>query len=421
MTAAEVSLAGHRVVSGSIELPAYGLWAADVMLADDEPLPASAPLVVGDLTLQSYAYRSYAFAGNRKSRLVGGFSGGWMRSVGALEYVNPPGLTLSLVLSDMASTVGERVNVVTDQTFGSFFFRRGTGASKRALDQLVGRTWWIDPTGVVQVGAVRSALAISSAFTVNDYVGAEGRAIISTESPSDWMPGRTWTSPAVTTPQTISSVRHSVADGKLRTEVLGAGPEGDRMIGPLAELVEDLAPDPTYSGVWEYAVQDTDGKVVSCNPTTATVLAAPFPLPTHVTGVVMRPGLPGCSVKPGVGSLVYVTFANGDPSRPLILSYDTNSAQSVGFDCGTGTAEHMMTSEAVLGLMGTMLTALAPSLTSPSPPDTVLAAAVAAAESQNLASALPTSYAALLVALALKSGDTGGTVPNLGCKNIRGG
>ena len=43
MTTAEVSLAGDRVVSGSIEIPAYGLWAADVVLADDSTLPASAP------------------------------------------------------------------------------------------------------------------------------------------------------------------------------------------------------------------------------------------------------------------------------------------------------------------------------------------------------------------------------------------
>ena len=336
MSGAEVSLAGYRVVSGSIEIPAYGLWAADVVMADDSPLPSSAPLVLGDLTLQSFAYRTYAYAGTRRSRLVGGF-GGWMQTVQPQEWVNPPGLSLSLVLKDLAALVGEKVNVATDQIFGSFFFRR-LGAAKRVLDRLVGSTWWIDTSGVVQVGATRSALPISTGFTVNDYDGSTGRAVISTENPSDWMPGRTWSSPAVTTTQTISSVRHAIVDGTLRTEVLAVGPESaDRMIGPLRELVEDLAPDATYYGSWEYAVQSTDGINTSCKPTATAVLAAPFPLPTHVTGVVMRPGLPGCKVKPAIGSLCYVTFANGDPSRPMIVSYDSTPAQSLGIN---GTSPH---------------------------------------------------------------------------------
>ena len=420
MSSAEVSLAGDRIVSGSIEIPAYGLWAADVVLADDTTLPASAPLVLGDLTLQSYAYRTFAYAGSRRSRLVGGY-GGWMQTVQPQEWANPPGLTLSLVLNDLAALIGEKVNVGADQVFGSFLFTR-LGAAKRVLDRLVGRTWWIDPSGTVQVGVARSSAVISSAFTLNEFDGATGRAVISTENPSDWMPGRTWTAPTVTVPQTVSSVRHSVVDGALRTEALSVGPESaDRMIAPLRELVEDLAPDAVYYGTWEYAVQDTDGTFVSCKPTASAVLAAPFPLPQHVTGVVMRPGLPGCKVKPGIGSYVYVAFANGDPSRPLITTYDSNAAQSVGFDCGTGTAEHLMTSEAVLGLLGTMLTALAPNFTSAPVPDTVLATAVAAAATQNIGTSLSTSYAALLAALALKTGDTGGTVPNLGCKNIRGG
>lgn len=333
---AEVSLNGSRIVSGSIEIPQYGLWAADVMMADDSQLPSSGPLVLGDLTLQSFAFRTFAFAGARKSRLVGGFAGGWMQPVAAQEYANPAGLTLSLVLSDLAAAIGEKVKVVTDQTFGAFFFRKGTGPSKHALDQLVGRTWWVDPvSGVVQVGATRRSDAIASNFTVNDYDGTAGRAVISTENPSDWMPGRTWTTPTVTATQTISAVRHAIVDGKLRTEVLTAGPESDRFIGPIREMIEDLAPEPTYHGLWEYAVQTTDGTVVDCSPTQSSILAAPFPLPQHVTGVVMRFGIPGAKCKPTVGSSVFVMFANGDPSLPRILGYDTTDAQSITLQSGS--------------------------------------------------------------------------------------
>ena len=420
MTTAEVSLAGDRVVSGSIEIPAYGLWAADVVLADDTTLPASAPLVLGDLTLQSYAYRTFAYAGSRRSRLVGGYAGGWMQTVQPQQWANPPGLMLSLVLNDLAALIGEKVNVGDDQVFGSFLFTR-LGAAKRILDRLVGRTWWIDPAGTVQVGVARSSAAISSAFTLNEFDGATGRAVISTENPSDWMPGRTWTAPTVTVPQTVSSVRHSVVDGTLRTEALSVGPElADRMIAPLRELVEDLAPDAVYYGTWEYAVQDTDGTYVSCKPTASAVLAAPFPLPQHVTGVVMRPGLPGCKVKPGVGSLVYVAFANGDPSRPLISSYDSNAAQSVGFNCGTGTAEHLATVEGVCN----MLTAAGFLIMVAGNPTPATDALLGPLLTPAAASSIPITAAAIAATLASKTGDTvivPGDTPNLGCKNIRGG
>jgi hypothetical protein len=336
----EVSLNGDRVVSGSVEIPAYGLWAADVMMADDAQLPASGPLILGDLTMQSYAYRTYAYAGTRKSRLVGGFAGGWMRSVAAQQYANSQGLTLSLVLGDLATANGERVKVASDQTFGQFFFRKGAGPSKKVLDQIVGRSaWWVDPTsGVVQVGATRNAAIISSAFTVNEYDGSTGRAVVSTENPSDWMPGRTWSAPQVPDVQTIASVRHAIVDGKLRTEVLSNTPDPDRLVGPLRELVEDLAPDTTYAGLWEYAVQNVNGGTIDALATTESVLAAPFSLPQHVTGVPMRAGIAGIACKPAVGSMCYVAFANGDPSKPVIVAFDTTTAQSITMQAGTQSA-----------------------------------------------------------------------------------
>ena len=427
MSGPYASLGGVPVTRASVEIPAYGLWAADVMLPQPDAIAPSAKLVIGDLTMQSYAYRTYAYTNSRKSRLVGGLSGGWMQSAPAQQYANPPGLTLSLVLNDLAALIGEKVQITNDQAFGSFFFRKGTGPAKKVLDQLVGpRGWWVDTTGTVQVGATRSAQPITSAFTVNEFDGATGRAVISTETPSDWMPGRTWTAPTVTTTQTVSSVRHAIDEsGVLRTEVLSAGPEvDDRLIAPLRDLVESLAPDVTYSGVWEYAVQDTNGTTVSCSPTASSILAAPFPLPQHVTGVTMRPGVAGTSMKPAKGSIVYLAFANGDPSRPVILAYDTTGAQSVGFNAGTGTAEHVMTTEATVNVLLALVTGLAPNFTSPPVTDTVLAAALTAASTQNIGATGPLSTAAMLAALAAKrvaGGDLGGLEPSVGCPNIGGG
>lgn len=335
----EVSFNGNRIVSGSVEIPAYGLWAADITMATDAQLSASGPLVIGDLSLQAAVYRQASFAGTRRLRLVGGFTGGWLESPSAQEYQNPAGLTRSLVLNDLAAAVGEKVNVVTDATFGAFFFRKGTGASKKVLDQLVGRTgWWIDPTsGIAQVGATRRSSLISSTFTVNSYDGNTGNAVISTETPSDWIPGRTWSSPTVTTTQTIGAVHHAIVDGKLRTEALGTFPNADPVIGPLRDVIADLSPDIVFSGTWEYAVQNVNAsaQTLDCLPTASSVLAAPFPLPQHVTGVPMLVGVAGTIHTPTVGSIVLLAFANGDPSKPRIVGYDGTFCPSVKINGGS--------------------------------------------------------------------------------------
>lgn len=342
MTGEMFTFAGSRVYRGSVTIPAYGLWAGDLYFADDATLPSSAPLVLGDLTMPAHVYRTRAFAGHRNSRVVGGLAGGWMLPVTAQEYANPPGLTLSLVLGDLAASVGERVTITGDHAFGAFFFRRA-GPAKRVLDQLAGPTgWWLDPTtGVVQVGATRRSDPISTAFTVHDFNGETGRATISTENPADWMPGRTWTAPTVTDPQTISTVWHTIDEaGTMRTTVLSAGPEtaDDRLMAPLRDLVESLAPDVVYAGIWEYVVQATDGKTIDAHPSTSAVLTAPFPLPQHVTGIPMRPGVAGCAMSPAVGSTVLVAFANGDPSRPRIIGYDSTAATSINVNPGGSSA-----------------------------------------------------------------------------------
>ena len=184
--------------------------------------------------------------------------------------------------------------------------------------------------------ATRNAAAITSAFTVNEYDGTTGRAVVSTEDPASWIPGRTWTSPTVTAPQTIGSTRHSIVDGKLRTEVLGNSPESDPVIGPLSAMIQDLAPDCTYAACWEYSVVSVNAgaQTIDCSPTSTAVLSAPFPLPAHVTGVPMVVGVAGTVHTPAEGSVVLLCFANSDPSKPRIVAYDGTQCSSVKLNGG---------------------------------------------------------------------------------------
>lgn len=328
------SLNGDRLVSGSIEIPFYGAWTADVVLSSADNIPSQCTLTLADMTLQGFAYRTAAFSGSRSARLVGGH-GGWMKAVGAQSYYNPGGVLLSLVLGDLANAVGEKVQIAGDSAIGNYFVREACTppdkAAIRILKQLAGANWWIDPKGVTQVGATRGGSAITTNFLIEEYSGSRGRFVVATENPADWMPGRVFSNAVVTSPQTISAVRHTFdAEGVLRTEALTESPT-DRLVGPLQQLVREMLPSTTFANLYEYTVQGTDGVTVDCQPT------AFVPVPQHMIKIPMRGGIPGCTGKPAQGARVYVAFANGDPTKPLIVAYDGTTAQQVNLN-GAGPA-----------------------------------------------------------------------------------
>lgn len=212
------ALNGRRIISGSVTFPYYGAWVADVTLSVSDTIPTLSTLTLEDLTLSCAVYRQFSFAGSRSARLVGGF-GGWRKQIPAQAYQNSGGIKASLLLGDAASLVGEKVNVVSDQTVGSIFVREAAPA-QRLLRQVAGSIWWIDAKGTTQVGP-RSGSAIISSFTVITWSGAKGKFEIATEKLSDWMPGQTFTSPTVTATQTIGSTTIAIDnDGQLRLTVL---------------------------------------------------------------------------------------------------------------------------------------------------------------------------------------------------------
>lgn len=230
------SLNGQRIVSAEITIPWYGAWVADVVLPVPTAIPSGIlPLVFADVTLMGTVYRQSSFAGSRSARLVGGF-GGWLKTISARAYQNPIGVPLSMVFGDAAGECGEVIATasqiaIAGQTVGAFFTRQ-SAPGVRVLNQLT-NVWWIDSTGKTQVidrttvsytGTLNDSAhlgAIGSAFSTIEWSGGKGRFTVASEVLSDWMPGRTFTDPNVTTPQTISLVVHTLKDdGHARTEVL---------------------------------------------------------------------------------------------------------------------------------------------------------------------------------------------------------
>jgi len=220
MTGHYVSFENNRITECKLELPIYGAWVADVAFATDAAVPASGTLTVNDLALKgSVLPVGTSFAGALRARIVGG-GAGWGKVIPGQAYANPAGISLSLILGDVARAVGETVNVASNVQVGLAYIRESAPAS-RVLRQLAGGSWWVDAAGVTQVGPRTNTSPIISLFQVITYDGATRMADVATEVLADWTPGRTFSAPVLGATLTIAAVYHRIGnDGVGRIQVL---------------------------------------------------------------------------------------------------------------------------------------------------------------------------------------------------------
>lgn len=208
---------GIRVTAASVLIPYYGAPVADVTFPTAVTLTAPVTLTAANLTLTFGILRQRSFAGGATARLVAGI--GWGRDVPSKAYSNPAGVPLSMVLRDVAREAGESVSLGTDRMVGLFYVRQ-KGPATRVLEQLGGASWYVDGSGVTQVRD-RVPSAITSAATVQDYMGGMGWLTVATEDLASWLPAATFSSNTVTTPIQVSATRiHTDNEGTLRLEVL---------------------------------------------------------------------------------------------------------------------------------------------------------------------------------------------------------
>lgn len=99
----------------------------------------------------------------------------------------------------------------------------------------------------------------------------------------------------------------------------------DRLREAIATIVRREVAELEFFGVYEYAVQATDGnastpsKTVDANPTaTATSGGRKLNLPNVTKVPIMLP----YGVTPPVGALCTIEFLNGDPARPQVRSFN---------------------------------------------------------------------------------------------------
>jgi len=213
------ALNGVPISTGNVVIPAVGIWHADLVLADNGDTPTAGRLVIllGGATLSATAIRATAFAGRTELRVVGG-AAAWRNTVAPKAY-GPT--SAAAVISDTAATAGELVNPSPLASSMIPAYLRTMDRASKVLQDLAPDTWWMDFSGTMQFGP-RPSLPIGSQFDALSVRGAPGRYSIATNTPGDWLPGATFTGPTIASAVTISRVRHVVAPGSLRTEVMAA-------------------------------------------------------------------------------------------------------------------------------------------------------------------------------------------------------
>lgn len=211
------TLSDVRIISGSVSIPTYGLWAGDVTVASEEPVQDQTTLVLGNLSLVCHVYRKAIFAGTQVCRLVAGY-GGWRTVIPAKQYQLFGGVPKSMVLVDAALECGEKIAITGVDIVGDAWVRENAQASRQL--RLLADNWYCDPAGVTQIKAWPTT-TVRSDFQVIDQDGGAGIVTVATEDYAAWLPGCQFTSPFTQGTLTNGGVSYRFDnDGTFRLQVM---------------------------------------------------------------------------------------------------------------------------------------------------------------------------------------------------------
>ena len=202
------------IMRGQVTIPAYGIWHADLWLDREVALSGQVRLALADISALATVVRVIGFLGQTGVRIVGGY-GGWRTSVPGLQYAAATGLSLRTVLAHTAADVGELVDAA-DTAIGTAYVR-AVGPASRVLQSLIPGAWYVGFDGVTYA-APRPAGVVANRYMTMDVSQPASAYTVATDSPGEWLPGRTFTGPS--TSGVISRVQHMIENATLRTQVL---------------------------------------------------------------------------------------------------------------------------------------------------------------------------------------------------------
>lgn len=299
------SLAGGTVSRVRVQVPAWGVWWADVDLTSEVELARgdAETLSLADVTLTGTVVDGGAADGRAAYRIAGG-AGGWGQTVEERGYLNDAGVSADTVVGDVAREVGETVEGVTGQL--SRHYTRAAEPASAVLHRLYPRGWYVDFAGVTQIGQRATTEYEGTATRTRRAPGSGVIELVTTEI-ATLVPGVT-----VDGSDPATDVEYVLDAGRLTVRVY-AGTRPARRLEAWARIVEALDPHRRYRGVYEYRVVSETSSRLNLQ-----VVRAATGLPDLRRVPVCGPYGVRSTVTPG--ALVKVAFTDNDPARPFIIA-----------------------------------------------------------------------------------------------------
>jgi hypothetical protein len=311
------TLAGYRVTSARLQIPAWGVGWAEVSLDEEATLSGRVELVVADLTWSGTVVSGGPSGGRSQYRLVGG-AGGWGRKLAAKGYANDVGVKVSTVAQDAAQEAGETlVGDVPTSSLGPAW-TRCEGQAARTMEAVAPRGWYVDEAGDTRIGR-RAPVELAVDATLGPPDLSVGRRVVSADAIATILPG------VVIEGREVVDVLHEIGGGKgIRSTVWWGLGTADRSVeDAFIAYVMRLLPWVAYARAVEYRVVTQSGDRFALQPVLSS-LGMP-----DLDAVPARPGIPGVRADVALGSRVVVQWVNADPARPYVAAYE--DAESDGF------------------------------------------------------------------------------------------
>lgn len=320
------TLNGNDVIACTLNEPRIGVWNATVDVDSDKAITGKVTLVIDGVEWVGTVIKGDLHAGRVHAQIVGGVG----KLAKSLDVKHYRGATFGSVVSDLMRETGETLSSTTDARVHSHAVSRWTrplGKASVALKQVADEllfTWRVLRDGTVWLGTDKW----EEAKSVHDEISrAPGRdtASIAPDAPHI-QPGQTFEG------KRVSRVVTSIQEGHgLRQELqFESAAGGSRVAEDLAAIIDlQTGSKIDYSRLYPSRVvrQAGDGSL-------EILPDAPNLRGNGLTGVPLRTGIPGVSVKVPPGGKVLLYFESGDPKLPSCALWPSGeSVLSVELTC----------------------------------------------------------------------------------------
>lgn len=318
------------VLNVRLLIPWRGVWIAecDLDLGSDAPMPTgkqSLTVGTGKMIGTIDPKGTGRFGEKATARLVAG-GAGWDNLIGNFHFHNdaPNGVSSAQVLAATAADCGESVVDPTPIFYGPDYVR----VSGPAAWVLEGRQYYVGADGVTQV-APWPTIVVGTDVDVLERDPIQRRLVLAADEVV-W-PGTVITDIRFGT-LTVRDVEQTFhASGGSRCAIYSADAQITR-IGAALRSVGTTFSGVQWLKVYTYRVvkQGVDGRVQL--QAVNKIDGVPDTLPLSVWA-----GIPGLTTKTKytLGTLVEVHFANGDPSKPRVVSFDPTPPAEIHLDAVT--------------------------------------------------------------------------------------